>query len=409
MRSGRPEGDAPGRKTRKNADGSSRVYWMASKEAVAAGFTPDSVRLHGDDEAIEARCRVLQAEMLQWLGERAGIKTPRLDPTINDLIRAYRSRDESAYHGVKWNTRRTYDKVLDTMERGFGGTALRAIKLGDIKRWYETTRFPDGRGGGKVDHARTAQGLVAMLRRVILFGASIEMKDCARIAVILQSTKWQGSPKRTIALEFHHVVAFCAKARETGRPSLALGTAIQWETMLRQRDVIGEWEPYDVDAQFPGGPTINGRAWVNGLLWSDITPEWLMRKTTTKTGTPMTFDLTLLPMALNELQQVPEVKRNGPVIVDEAAGRPYAENRYQQEWRKVADAAGVPRSVFNMDARSGGATEADMAGAARSDLQRGMGHSDPKTTTRYVRGDTLPSARRVATLRAAHRARSGSD
>ena len=122
----------------------------------------------------------------------------------------------------------------------------------------------------------------------------------------------------------------------------------------------------------------------------------------------MTFDLTLMPMAMEELQRVATANRDGPVIVDEAAGRPYAENCYQQEWRKVADAAGVPRGVLNMDARSGGATEADEAGAARSDLQRGMGHSDPKTTTRYVRGETLPSARRVATARAAHRVRSSS-
>lgn len=194
-----------------------------------------------------------------------------------------------------------------------------------------------------------------------------------------------------------------------GRPSLALGTAIQWETMLRQRNVIGEWEPYDAKGPLPAGPKINGRVWVNGLLWSDITPDWLMRKVTTKTGTLMTFDLTLLPMALDELKRVPVAKREGHVIIDEAAERPYAENRYQQEWRKVADAAGVPLGVFNMDARSGGATDADIAGAARSDLQRGMGHSDPKTTTRYVRGDTLPSARRDAELRAAHPARSGSN
>ncbi len=408
MRSGRPEGDAPGRKSRTNADGSTRVYWMASKDAVAAGFQPESVRLHGDDEAVAGRCRVLQAEMLQWLAERAGIKTPRVDPTVNDLIRAYRTRDESAYHGVKWNTRRTYDKVLDMMERGFGSTALRAIKLGDIKRWYDATRYPDGRGAGRIDHARTAHGLVAMLRRVILFGASIEMKECARIAVILQSTKWQNSPKRVVTLELHHVVAFCRMAHEMGRPSLALGTAIQWETMLRQRDVIGEWEPYEADGPAPDGSKINGRVWVNGLLWSDISPEWVMRKTTTKTRTPMTFDLTLMPMAMEELRRVAPAKRDGPIIIDETAGRPYAENRYQQEWRKVADAAGVPRGVFNMDARSGGATEADEAGAARSDLQRGMGHSDPKTTTRYVRGETLPSARRVATARAAHRVRSGS-
>ncbi|MGI4943652.1 MAG: hypothetical protein ACRYHQ_24325 [Janthinobacterium lividum] len=95
-------------------------------------------------------------------------------------------------------------------------------------------------------------------------------------------------------------------------------------------------------------------------------------------------------------------------LIDEVAGRPYPENRYQQEWRKVADAAGIPRGVWTMDARSGGATEADEAGAARSDIQRGMAHSDPKTTSRYVRGNALGQRRRVATRRQALRARKAS-
>jgi hypothetical protein len=36
-----------------------------------------------------------------------------------------------------------------------------------------------------------------------------------------------------------------------GRLSLALGTAIQFETVLRQKDVIGEWEPIP-DGVAPG-------------------------------------------------------------------------------------------------------------------------------------------------------------
>ena len=407
MRSGRPEGDAPGRSDRPNKDGSKRVYWVASKEARGAGYVPETVRIHETDgDIIANRCRALQAEMLQWLAERSGARALKGPPSINDLAKAYRTREESAYHTVKWNTRRTYDKVLDMMERGFGETKLYAIKLADIQRWYRATRYPDGRGPGKPDHARTAHGLVAMLRRIARFGAAIEVRDCARIAMILESTKWEGAPKRSVALEFGHVEAVRAMAHGMGRPSLALCTALQWELMLRQRDVIGEWEPFDAAATPPPGPKINGRVWRNGLTWTDIDDRWILTKRTTKTGAIVRVDLTMLPMAIEELKRVPVEKRIGPVIADEAAGRPYAENRYQQEWRKVANAAGVPKDLWNMDARSGAATEADDAGASRSDLQRGMGHSDPKTTTRYVRGDALPSARRVATLRVAHRSKS---
>ncbi len=124
MRSGRPEGDAPSRTDRKNRDGSVRVYWVASKEARGAGYEPETVRIHEiDGDVIAARCRAMQAEMLQWLVEPSGAKAPKGPPSVNDLVKAYRSREESAYHSVKRNTRRTYDKVLDTMERGFGETS----------------------------------------------------------------------------------------------------------------------------------------------------------------------------------------------------------------------------------------------------------------------------------------------
>ena len=77
-----------------------------------------------------------------------------------------------------------------------------------------------------------------------------------------------------------------------------------------------------------------------------------------ETRTPMTFDFTLM----QELRRITAAKRDGSIVVDEATGRPYAKSRPQQQWRKVTDAAGVPRSTL-----------------------------------------TLPSARRVATARAVHR------
>jgi integrase len=128
-----------------------------------------------------------------------------------------------------------------------------------------------------------------------------------------------------------------------------------------------------------------------------------MTKKTTKTGSVVSFDLTLCPMAFELLRAVPGDKRFGPLIIDETAGRPYAEHAYHREWRKVANAAGLPRGVFNMDARAGGATEASEAGAALSDLRPTMGHADERTTARYVRGESLEQSRRVSTLRVAHR------
>jgi hypothetical protein len=60
---------------------------------------------------------------------------------------------------------------------------------------------------------------------------------------------------------------FIPKALEMNRLSLALGTALQFETTMRQREVIGEWAPVPVGDE-PSGIILNGRRWVNGLTWS---------------------------------------------------------------------------------------------------------------------------------------------
>lgn len=46
------------------------------------------------------------------------------------------------------------------------------------------------------------------------------------------------------------------------------------------------------------------------------------------------------------------------MIIEEAAGRPYAEFAFAQDWRVIARAAGIPDEVWNSDARTGAITEA---------------------------------------------------
>ncbi|MCW6513145.1 integrase [Lichenifustis flavocetrariae] len=408
MRSGRPEGDAPGRSDRRNRDGSLRVYWVAAKEAAKAGYEPATVRIHeADAEAISARCRVLQAEMQEWLAERSAAAARPGKKTINFLIREYRSWSESPFQEVKWNTRRTYGKMLDKMERAVGQTELAAIALADIKRWYAAARYPDGKGRDKPDQVRTAHGFVSMLRRIVSFGVAIEMKECVRLAVILANARFEAPAKRVTVLELEHIEAVRVAAHAAGRPSLAIGMALQWELMLRQRDVIGEWEPIDPDIGAESPFVINGRQWVNGLTWEGVSPSWILTKVTTKTGSEVRFDLSLCPTVMEELNKVPLASRRGPLVIDENADppRPYAEHAYHREWRIVADAAKVHRGLFNMDARAGGATEAGDAGADLDDIRPTMGHARSETTVRYLRGTKLAPSSRVASARAAHRSK----
>ena len=95
--------DAPGHKVRRNHDGTKRSYWVARADLVARGDEPKTVRLHYDVHnpeqrpLIEAACRKLQAEMLEW---SAGRKQDgrRFDGTILSLSRRYQADSASPHH-----------------------------------------------------------------------------------------------------------------------------------------------------------------------------------------------------------------------------------------------------------------------------------------------------------------------
>lgn len=395
----------PGLKVRRNKAGQVRLYWAARHVHVRAGYTPKTVRLHYDPETPEGRalivaaCRRFQAEMLGWA---AGKKQDylRFDGTLKSLIRLYQVDPASPYKAVKWTTRRNdYDPSLAILERAFGKRSLSALKHGDFRRWYDEAKRPLTPGGP--ERVRRAHGLIKMLRLLMSYGIMVELRDCARLKAILNEARFKQPPRRRVRLEYGHVRAFVPAAIEAGRLSLALGTALQFETGMRQRDVIGEWEPIP-DGAPATGIVLRGRRWVNGLTWSDIGDDLVVRKATTKTGSLIAVDLTLCPLVIDLLDKVPAAERVGPLIVDETAGRPYAEWSYGREWRVIARAAGIPDGVWNMDARAGAITEAEDAGAALDEIRGAVGHAQASTTARYSRG-ALGKSRKVSELRSAHR------
>jgi integrase len=184
-----------------------------------------------------------------------------------------------------------------------------------------------------------------------------------------------------------------------GLGSIALATVFQFELTLRQKDVIGEWEPAPLAE---GGILYKGRRWVNGLLWTDIDANLILRKMHTKTEITVEHNLKLHPMILEEIAKVPPERRVGPIILSERTGEPYKNCHFSQTWRKVANAAGIPPEVWNMDARAGGISEGYDAGASETDTMKHAGHKNRQTSARYNRS-SLPQTSRVAKLRLAKR------
>jgi hypothetical protein len=71
--------------------------------------------------------------------------------------------------------------------------------------------------------------------------------------------------------------------------------------------------------------------------------------------------------------------------LDDDGGNPFQRRYYNAVYRELADACSVPKGVWNMKARHGGATEARQSGALLEDTSEHLQHSNIQTTTRMGR------------------------
>jgi integrase len=191
-------------------------------------------------------------------------------------------------------------------------------------------------------------------------------------------------------------VALRKAAHDAGRPSSALAYALVFETTLRLWDVIGQWHF-----------AIRGGATWQGLRWQDINSDLVLHytpsKTSVKTGLAVTFPLSKASMVMEELENWPEEKRTGPIIVSERTGRPYASHDFSGFWRIDSKASGLPPKVWARDLRASGITEGRAAGTATDDVAKVAGHSNTRTTASVYDRANLQAAERFAAARARFR------
>lgn len=307
---------------------------------------------------------------------------------LSDLLAAYEADPDSPIRDVRPNTAAQYRQSIGVLQP-YAGAELAAISGRDFKRWHR--ELADGRG------LTTAGNAIKMVRLAVTFGIVVDMPgaadQCARLAAILDRMEFPKPPQRQVAMTYEQAEAFVAKALELGFPSLALAQAVQFETSLRQKDVIGEWLEREPGSE--GGIVHLGRRWGGGLTFADI-DAGILRKRTTKTGAFGEWDLSTSPLFGRAMAATP--RQTGPLIVSEATGRPYRGRDFRRHWRDVARAAGLPDAVWNMDSRAGGISEAEDGGAEIEDMRLHATHSHSSTTRRYVRRG-LAASRRVAEAR----------
>lgn len=394
----RPRLSAPGL-VWKPRSGGWEARWQARTDLVRQGYRPPYVRLWAGVEPTEVEaqcmteaCNTMQQEMLLW--GRGGLATARFNGSLATLIDCYLRDPDSGFTKLRFRTRENYMSLCRRLTVDHGDVLVDDIKARNLLRWHENWTAT-----GRV---AMAHSLVGMIRMLMNFGMTIlEDDQCARVSAVLSKMKFPMAKARLAILTAEHAIAIRQEAHKRGLHSMALAQAIQFECMLRQKDVIGEWVPLSE----PGLSAVTSGydKWLRGLRWEEIDDNLILRHTTSKRLKDVEIDLRLAPMVMEELERIPNLQ-GGPVIVYEATGLPYVTHVWRRLWREVANAAGIPKDVRNMDSRAGAITEATQAGAELEHIKHAATHSDIGMTQRYSR-DAASKTAKVMQMRAAGRNR----
>lgn len=389
--------DSPGLKWRKTAKGR-QPYWVA-KQVVRdiKGYPDRTVRLlkDADDATLAELCRNETARLLSYLeGVNAGREPPPIyDGSILSLSHLYQKHPESPFHEVKHNTRNFYLDSLKIIEHDIGKRAVRNINIVDARRWYRLWKAK--KTPASEFRTKRAHDAISMVRTILRFGFAVGHKDCGALLERFAMMRFGRSGARTQEMTYPQARDFIRKATEMGQSGampteraryMALAVAAQFELMLRQMDIIGEWMPAALGV--PNSMMIGSEMWVGGFRWEAI-PGWKLRIKTSKSKyrTAVEFDLAASPLLFPLLNAVPHAERTGAIVKGEH-GLPMREHSFRKWFRKIARAAGIPDEIWNMDSRAGAATEAEEALANLGGISDNLTHSDGRTTDRYIRRRT---------------------
>src|SRR5271154_5498687 len=325
----------PGLQKRKRKGGRDVLYWSAASLSKKAGAFPDPlIRLPGDatPEEIADLCEVYTARLLAWMPRGPA---PRFlyDGTIGSLCDCFERHPQSPIRDVRRNTAESYVGSLKVIRATVAKRAVRAIAPIDVKSWYARWRSPKVEGGP--ERVKRAHDAASAIRMILRFGAALGYEECGKLADALGKIQFERAPRRESAMTVDPARAFIAEAlkRDDSRGLyMAIGVAAQFETMLRQMDVIGAWERDAAGREVWSGP----------FTWENI-PGGILRLRTSKTGTEIVHDLTKLDLLWPLIQSVPQTERTGAIKGD--SDLPIRTRSYRKWFREIADAAEIPHSV----------------------------------------------------------------
>jgi integrase len=289
------------------------------------------------------------------------------------LIDCFRSDEDSSYQEVQDDTASNYDVWFKMIEETVGKRVLKYVVTKDFRRWFrEWKKRSAGKGG---DGTRTAYGGIQGIRMLLNYGVESGFKVCKELREGMDMIRFRRGAAREEILSYAEVRSIIEKALAVGKKRLALAQALQFETFLRQKDVIGSWavvEPGYV-AQ-PGEVVLRGKVW-RGLTMESLTLGKDLRIRTSKTGQPVVHRLASCELVVHVLGHFTADEWIGPVACRED-GTPFPDRQsYAKLWRSVAEGVGISTKKQNRDSRASGISEAAEAGVSDDAIQRQSGHA----------------------------------
>jgi hypothetical protein len=411
--------NTPGLLCRKRKHGFT-FYWVARGDLVKRGYSlkssrqwPPSIDMTRPEPtadewlAIASNCERLQTEMLQWANLSVAGFDPRAiyDGTMASAIRIHQTDPDSPFQNLRYHSKTNYESMGRTLTATVGSARIPELTFRDFKRWHEGFCKPKVEGG-PLRKAR-GHGLMTHVRIVISFGALLKLPGCRDAKEVLAGMEFTMPKRRKEFITPDYAIAIRQEAHRQGVPSVALAQAFMFDLMLRQKDVIGETVP--VSEPGISEVTYHGRKWLHGIHWKEVSPELILTHRLSKSlkgreaindptaGKTESFDLKRYSMVMEELEHA--TTRSGPLVICEATGRPWNQTSFEEKWRKIATAVGVPLNVQNRDSRAGGITEAFDSAAPADQVRRHAGHSQLSTTMGYSR-DSIEAKNNVQDFRA---------
>jgi hypothetical protein len=397
-----PRGNAPGLKVGRN----NLRYWIARQVVRDPMGFPDAcipLPVGADKAEIATLCQEHAARLRAWIDEQKkaeqvepqATKT-RYDGSVLSACRVYQEHPFSPFNtNVKHNTRATYLSSLRLIERTVGPRLIRNLTVLDVQNWYIQWRKPAEPGRAeRIDRAHDA---VSMFRTVLWFMTALRRPECKQLAEELKAVRFEKGRAREQEITYQQVMAFIRKAQQMGQSGIipadravhmSIAVAAQFDLMVRQMDIIGQWAPRAPAPKLPKGAAtlIDGnKVWSGFFTWENVPGwRWRMRTSKSKYRSAMSFDLSDFGILFPLLEAVPHEHRTGPIVKGEG-DLPVRQSSFGKWFRQIARAAGIPDDVWNMDARAGGATEAEESGAELENIQAALTHSKKETTLRYIR------------------------